>query len=225
MKVVEIFGSIDGEGKRTGQLATFIRLAGCNLRCYYCDTTYSFDTSNADEISIDDIVKKCEEIGYHNITLTGGEPLIQNDSQELIIKLCKKGFQVNVETNGSIDLRPFVIIREVNNLDLFFTVDYKTKYSLANNKMNKYSFNCLDVNKDIVKCVVANRQDMDDALNYLDSFTDSGFNKKFNIWFSPVFNQIEPKEIVEYIKEHNRQDITVQVQLHKIIWNPNERGI
>lgn len=219
MKVVEIFGSIDGEGLRTGQLATFIRLSGCNLRCCYCDTTYSFDVNNAKDMSIEDIVNECKSIGFHNITLTGGEPLIHPLVEILIKTLCQQGFYVNVETNGSVDLRPFVKIRDEFNLNLFFTVDYKTKYSLMNNRMNINSFNCLDINKDIVKCVVANIEDMDEALNYLDKIG------KFNIWFSPVFNAIEPYQIVDYVKEHKREDITTQVQLHKIIWDPNRKGV
>lgn len=220
MRVVEIFGSIDGEGKRTGQLATFIRLAGCNLRCCYCDTTYSFNVNEATEMSVNEIVKKCQEIGYHNITLTGGEPLIHKDVKSLIFDLGARGFQVNIETNGSVDLSEFIALRYKYDLDVFFTVDFKTLYSGMRNKMNRNSFVGLDIEKDIVKCVVANRADMDDALQYLDSL-----NEKFNIWFSPVFGKIEPKEIVEYAIEHKRQDITTQVQLHKIIWDPNERGV
>lgn len=220
MKVVEIFASIDGEGKRTGQLATFIRLAGCNLRCCYCDTKYSFDVSQAQDMSVDEIINICKNIGYHNITLTGGEPLISKEAELLICRLCMNNFQVNIETNGSIDLFKLTSIRQRNNYDFFFTVDFKTKYSLMRHKMNKHSFDYLDFKKDIVKCVVANKEDMDDALRYLDSF-----KKYFNIWFSPVYGTIEPKEIVEYVKEHKRQDITVQVQLHKIIWNPEERGV
>lgn len=220
MKVVEIFGSIDGEGKRTGQLATFIRLAGCNLRCGYCDTKYSFDTETAKEMSIKEIIDECHKIGYHNITLTGGEPLIQEDVNKLIVHLCTLGYQVNIETNGSVDLTDLILLRKGYDLDLFFTVDYKTKFSLMNKRMNPNSFKLLEPDKDIVKCVVANEEDMDDALTYLDSF-----DTKFNIWFSPVFNEIKPKEIVEYVKKHNRQDITIQIQLHKIIWDPEERGV
>ena len=222
MKVVEIFGSIDGEGKRTGQLATFIRLAGCNLRCVYCDTKYSFDESKAKDMSIEEIVTECKKIGYHNITLTGGEPLLNEEQvQFLIYELCRKGFQVNIETNGSIDLRKLTIERVLQGLDFFFTVDFKTIYSGMRKKMNPHSFDCLDYDKDIVKCVVASKEDMKDAEEYLGSFE----SKKFNIWFSPVFGVIEPKEIVQYIKDRNRQDITVQVQLHKIIWHPDERGV
>lgn len=219
-KVIEIFGSIDGEGKRTGQLATFIRLAGCNLRCIYCDTCYSFDVSKAQEMSLEDILKEVDNIGYHNITLTGGEPLVNKEGAMLLIKaLCEKGYQVNVETNGSIDLTEFVTKRYLNNWDVFFTVDYKTKYSLMNDRMNVKSFNCLDIKKDIVKCVVANREDMNDALKYLDNIGH------FNIWFSPVFGKIKPVELVDYIKEKSRQDITIQVQLHKIIWDPEKKGV
>lgn len=219
-KVIEIFGSIDGEGKRTGQLATFIRLAGCNLRCVYCDTSYSFDTSKAEEMSLEDILKEVDRIGYHNVTLTGGEPLINKEGAMLLIKsLCEKGYQVNIETNGSIDLTDFISGRDLNNWDVFFTVDYKTKYSLMNDKMNVDSFSCLNIKKDIVKCVVASREDMEDALKYLDNLG------KFNIWFSPVFGKIKPVELVDYIKEKNRQDITVQVQLHKIIWDPEKKGV
>ena len=220
MRVVEIFGSIDGEGKRTGQLTTFIRLAGCNLRCIYCDTAYSFDVSQAKEMSTEQIIDEVKKIGYHNITLTGGEPLIHIEVYDLILNLCKEGFQVNIETNGSIDLTEFVLLRNRHDLDMFFTVDYKTLYSGMNNRMDPRSFSCLDCKKDIVKCVVANEEDMKNSLSYLDKF-----NKKFNIWFSPVFGEIEPKEIVEFIKSNNRQDVTVQVQLHKIIWEPDKKGV
>ena len=219
MRVVEIFGSIDGEGKRTGQLTTFIRLAGCNLRCVYCDTTYSFNVNDAADMTIDEILEKCAEIGYHNITLTGGEPLVWSNIKILILCLCEAGYQVNVETNGSISLYALTALRAEKHLDLFFTVDYKTPYSQMSGKMNRDAFNCLDIRKDIVKCVVADVHDMDDALAYLDAMG------RFNIWFSPVYGKIEPSEIVDYVKQHKRQDITVQVQLHKIIWDPQKRGV
>ena len=219
-RVIEIFGSIDGEGKRTGQLTTFIRLAGCNLRCVYCDTTYSFDVSKAKEMSLEEILKEVQDINCHNITLTGGEPLIDREKAFNLIKtLCEKGYNVNVETNGAVDLTEYLLARNVYKWDLFFTVDYKTKFSGMNQKMNVNAFKYLDINRDIVKCVVANKEDMDDALHYLDSIG------KFNIWFSPVFGEIKPVELVTYIKEKHREDITVQVQLHKIIWDVNTKGV
>ena len=125
MRVIEIFASIDGEGKRTGQPATFIRLMGCNLRCSYCDTKYSFDITQSKDMSIDQILLECRKLVYHNITLTGGEPLLSKDAIILIESLCSIGFQVNIETNGTIDLRPYIKLRNARSLDFFFTVDYK----------------------------------------------------------------------------------------------------
>lgn len=221
MKVVEIFKSIDGEGKRTGKPATFIRLAGCNLRCVYCDTPYSFGNCASVDMPIEQIILECKKFGCHNVTLTGGEPLLDDENATLLIaSLCYSGFQVNIETNGSQDLEPLIKLRKENSLDFFFTVDYKCLSSGMNKAMRLWSFNCLDVTKDIVKCVVSNKVDMDDALIYLDAF-----NRPFNIWFSPVFGAIEPKDIVDYVLKTGREDITVQVQLHKIIWDPNERGV
>lgn len=225
MRIVEIFKSIDGEGKRTGQIVTFIRLAGCNLRCCYCDTTYSFDVSKAQEMSIDEIIECVSNFNCPKITLTGGEPLIHKDVVELLKQLGELNYQVNIETNGSIDLRPFIQLRDRYNYDIFFTVDYKSLYSGENDKMNENSFIFLDPDKDIVKCVIANKYDFDNALEYLDGFNLDCGRKKFNIWFSPVFGKVEPADIVKWIMETGRTDLTAQVQLHKIIWDPNKRGV
>lgn len=227
MKVIEIFKSIDGEGKRTGRPATFIRLAGCNLRCCYCDTTYSFDCSKATEMGIEEIVNECNKLECRLITLTGGEPLIHKDVDKLIKRLSIEGYEINVETNGSVDLTKFIDDRRKYDLNVFFTVDYKVLSSEMNDKMNEKSFDCLDFKKDLVKCVVGSKEDMDDALKYLDGLKEKNIYKylKFNIWFSPIFGKIEPKDIVEYVLDSKRDDITVQVQLHKIIWDPNKRGV
>lgn len=220
MRVVEIFKSIDGEGVRTGQIVTFIRLAGCNLRCCYCDTTYAFDKKQATEMSVQEILAKVKELGCSKITLTGGEPLVHKDVMVLLLALGTNGYQINIETNGSVDLIPFIHLRDRYDLDMFFTVDYKTIYSKMNSQMNKNSFAYLDCQRDIVKCVVANKEDFDDALKYLD-----GLHKQFNIWVSPVFGEVEPSDIVEWVKDTKREDITIQVQLHKIIWDPNKKGV
>lgn len=220
MRVVEIFKSIDGEGIRTGQIVTFIRLAGCNLRCCYCDTKYSFDKEQATEMSVQEILAKVKELGCSKITLTGGEPLIHDDTVALLLALGMNDYQVNIETNGSLDLTPFVLLRNRYDLDMFFTVDYKTIYSKMNKQMNEKSFIYLDCQKDIVKCVIANKEDFDDALSHL-----ANLHKPFNIWMSPVFGEVEPADIVEWVKETKREDITVQVQLHKIIWDPNKKGV
>ena len=125
--VNEIFDSIDGEGKKAGQLATFIRLCGCNLRCSYCDTAYAFNEGR--HMDIADIIA---QVSYPNVTLTGGEPLCQ-DIHALLEGL--KGHSVNIETNGSMDIEPYFKYDHV-----WFTVDYKSLSSDMANRMLPENF-------------------------------------------------------------------------------------
>lgn len=216
MEVVEIFGSIDGEGLRTGELATFIRLAGCNLRCKYCDTSYALKITDGNKMSIEEIMEEVKKIGFRNITLTGGEPLIHKDVKELILKLKEEGFKVNIETNGSIDITDYLID------DVLITMDYKTPASGEVNKMILSNINKLR-ESDVLK-FVCNENDLPQITSLLKIY-----KPKCYIYLSPIFNEIEPSELVDYLKGIN-QDINtdkmrVQVQLHKIIWNPEERGV
>lgn len=213
--VNEIFGSIDGEGLRTGELATFIRLTGCNLRCRYCDTTYAFNEGKL--LTIEEILNKVSNIGYKNITLTGGEPLLNKNSYKLIDELIKNNYNVNIETNGAIDITSLL------NKNVLITMDYKTKSSNMNDKMIKNNIIKLREN-DVLK-IVCNKNDFDDITKLL-----KDTNIKSFVYLSPIFNEIEPSELVDFLKKlHNKgintDKIRVQVQLHKIIWNPNKRGV
>ena len=214
--VNEIFGSIDGEGLRTGELATFIRLAGCNLRCRYCDTDYALSMKQGKQMTIEEIIKKAKEIGYKNITLTGGEPLFQKNSFKLIDELIKNNFNINIETNGSIDITPLL------SKNVLITLDYKTISSGANDKMLLSNYEKLREN-DVLK-FVGNRDDLEDIKNIIKKY-----NIKSYIYLSPIFNEIQLYELVDFLKklhkEVNTDKIRVQVQLHKIIWDPNLRGV
>lgn len=217
LTVNEIFGSIDGEGIRTGELATFIRLAGCNLRCSYCDTEYSLKNNDGTEMTIDEILDRVKEIGYKNITLTGGEPLIHKNVDKLIDKLLENGYNLNIETNGAVKIGQYI------SKNLILTVDYKTKCS----GMNKYMIlsNIPLLREYDVFKIVCGLEDLDDIKEFLKNNTIKSY-----IYLSPIYNEIEPKELVEFLKElHNEgidtSKIRVQVQLHKIIWNPKERGV
>ena len=120
MKVVEIFKSIDGEGKRAGLPTTFVRLAGCNLRCTYCDTSYAFDTSKAKDMYLDEILEEVENYGVKSITITGGEPLVHPYVSDLLTRMNNMNiFDINVETNGSVDPSHYLYLKIV-----WFTVDY-----------------------------------------------------------------------------------------------------
>ena len=207
MNVNEIFYSVDGEGKRAGQLATFVRLAGCNLRCSYCDTKYAFDDGRemtANEIA--DAVKN-----YRNVTLTGGEPLLQ-DCHELLNLL--RNHNVNIETNGSITLDDYLEYANV-----FFTMDFKCYSSRMVDAM-KYSNLKILRERDVLKFVVGDKSDLELAREICFEF-----KPKSAIYISPVYGKIELPVIVVFMKQYRLEDWRLQVQLHKIIWSPDERGV
>ena len=127
--VVEQFVSINGEGRRAGQLALFIRFAGCNLCCEYCDTKWANETGVAYEgYTAQELVTLIRQKGCTNVTLTGGEPLLQPDMKELLTLLRKEtDIFVEIETNGSVDILPYLTSEDDDNVT--FTLDYKTAVS------------------------------------------------------------------------------------------------
>ena len=216
MIVNEIFSSIDGEGLRTGELATFIRLAGCNLRCRYCDTEYALENNSGIEMSVKEILKEIKKYKNRNITLTGGEPLTHKGINELIEELIKNNYLVNIETNGSINIDQYVG-------KCLITMDYKCKSSLMEKTMMLSNLEKLK-ETDVLKFVI-NSDDFECVEKIL-----SEFNIKSYVYISPIFNEIELSEIVEFMKKCNEKGINMskvrmQVQLHKIIWNPDMRGV
>lgn len=223
MKVTEIFLSIDGEGKRTGLPTIFIRLHGCNLRCSYCDTAYSYDNEKYDNMSVEEIVQVCNRYGTNSVTLTGGEPLIHDGVLELIGRLLREGYWVNVETNGTVDVDKVRSAvdggHERGISQLFFTIDYKCPFSKMEDKMDKSAFGKLR-REDVLKFVVADEKDMVRAMEVLDNV-----HTPAEVYFSPVFGNIHPAAIVKFILEHKLWKVKVQMQLHKIIWDANKRGV
>jgi 7-carboxy-7-deazaguanine synthase len=218
--VVEIFDSIEGEGIRTGMPVTFIRLAGCNLRCSYCDTCYAQKETDGELMSVDDIIKK---VNYSAVTITGGEPLLHQQSViELINKLNESGHYVNIETNGSIDIMPFIFAVRAGRG--FFTVDYKCPCSGMESQMCETNFGVMDVS-DVLKFVVAGNDDLIAVRDFLTHH--QGF--RGTIFISPCYNTIPLPQLVNEVKllkkMYSRLDIRFQVQLHKIVWSPEERGV
>ncbi len=218
MRVNEIFGSIDGEGLRTGELATFIRLAGCNLRCSYCDTCYALKVSDAEEMTISEILKKVKNIGYKNVTLTGGEPLIHKDVEQLVSELGKNGYNVNIETNGSVPIDKYIL-----NDNVLITMDYKLPSSDVEHTMNLNNLKILRPT-DVLKFVVG-KNDAERLKEIVNTYSIKSY-----IYLSPVFGEVKPAELVDLMKLMHKEGcdtskMRVQVQLHKIIWNPNERGV
>lgn len=226
MQINEIFSSIDGEGIRTGYPVTFIRSQFCNLKCIYCDTMYSWDAKDANgclqykDMTIDEIVDKCKELKNRRITFTGGEPLIQKDAADLVNRLLDEDFEVNIETNGAVDLKEFdEKITSKNLYNLIYTLDYKTASSGMEDKMILSNLEYIGAD-DVLKFVVGSKEELDKMKEIITSY-----NVEAEIFVSPVFEKIQPKELVEYILENNLQNVRVQLQLHKIIWNPEMRGV
>lgn len=216
MRVVEKFISINGEGLRSGELAVFIRFANCNLRCSYCDTKYSFINPIYTEESIDELVKYVKSTGVKNVTLTGGEPLIQNEIKELMIELSNIGNRIEIETNGSINIAPYLNIPNVT-----FTLDYKLKGSGMEKYMDLTNYDLLRKN-DVIKFVVSDYDDLEKTKEIIKKYD---LINKANCLISPVWGRIEFEEIVNFLKDNKLNDVKMQLQIHKIIWDKDKRGV
>lgn len=214
----EKFVSLNGEGTHSGKLAAFLRMSGCNLNCSYCDTKWSQDSQSATEhLSLEAITSWiiAEKVQY--VTLTGGEPLLQPNIQLLIQGLFELGVHLDIETNGTIDPEPFRIKDDFPH----FFVDYKTIHSGMNDFMNPHAFKHLKP-KDIIKCVVCHTEDLEDILLRLKK---GDWSPQANIYLSPCFDQIDPLKLVDFIHENRSLPLTLQLQLHKILWHPHQRGV
>ena len=218
-KVVEHFISINGEGCRAGQLALFIRMKGCNLNCAYCDTKWANEAdAPAADMTLDEIVDLVRNAGVENVTLTGGEPLLREGMPELLERLAGiPGISIEIETNGSADLAQYADIAE----NILFTMDYKLACSGMEERMYLPNFDVLR-EKDTVKFVVGSREDLMRAKEIIGQY---GLMGRVHIYLSPVFGSIDPKEMVDFMTEHRLNKVNLQLQLHKFIWDPNERGV
>lgn len=210
--VSEIFASVDGEGVRTGMLTSFIRLNGCNLRCNYCDTDYALQMQPPNML-LADILAKVQAYAYPRITLTGGEPLIHPHVRELLEALSAAGYEVNIETNGAVALDNFL-----NLPGVFFTMDWKCPDSGVHRLMRRENLALL-TERDVLKFVVSSQRDLEEFL------TVYNLNLPCKYYVSPVWGRIEPSAIVDFMQRHKTVNAVVQVQLHKIIWSPETRGV
>lgn len=218
-KVVEKFVSINGEGPLAGQLAVFIRLQGCNLACSYCDTAWAnTETAAFTPMSEYDLYRYIKETGIKNVTLTGGEPLLQPGIIDLLKLLTSDvDLGVEIETNGSRDITPFT---RMDNPPVF-TMDYKLPGSLMEASMLVSNFDLL-TKKDTVKFVIGSLEDFNVARDIIHKHALVG---KCKVYLSAVFGKIDLKDIVELMKVNNMNGVNLQLQMHKVIWNPNEKGV
>lgn len=223
MRVSEIFASIEGEGIRAGYPAIFIRLFGCNIRCTYCDSQYACTGNDYKEMTVQDIVDAVHEFDdqYHisRVTLTGGEPLLQEpEVYELIEVLTTQDYEINIETNGAVSIQNVMTTGDPKNI--IVTMDWKSVSSGMSEFMLVDNLQYLR-KQDVLKFVVGTNEDLDQMLSVLNRFSDL----PCSIFVSPVFGQISPATIVEYMLSHKLSDVRIQLQIHKYIYDPNMRGV
>jgi 7-carboxy-7-deazaguanine synthase len=210
VRITEIFHSIQGESTHAGRPCVFVRLTGCNLRCRWCDSAYTF--TGGETMSLDAVIDRVRSYGTKLVEITGGEPLAQKESFELIERLCNDGCEVLIETSGSIDITP--VDRRAKII-----IDVKCPGS---REMEKNLWSNLDHLRphDEIKFVIADREDYEWAKRliaerHLDRWT---------VLMSPVWGEMDMKALAEWMLA-DRVPARFQTQLHKHIWGADVRGV
>ncbi len=213
LKVNEIFYSIQGESSHAGRPCVFVRLTGCNLRCSYCDTQYAY--AEGEEMEIMQILNRVASHHCGLVEITGGEPLIQEETPLLIHQLLEEGYEVLMETNGSQD------ISRVDSRCVKI-VDIKCPSSGHHNENDMRNLERL-TQRDEVKFVICHRDDYDFAREVVDFMRSKPLGGCL-VHFSPAFGRLEPQVLAEWLlKDH--MDVRLHLQLHKILWPGNDRGV
>ena len=217
--VSEIFESIDGEGYHAGKATVFFRTVGCNLRCSWCDSKYTFHAEETSRwLTVEEAFDEVNKFGIYHVTITGGETLLEENKEwmtSFIEDLLLEGFTVDIETNGAVNLLYWKEKFKMN--DVIFIMDWKAPASRMNQFMIKENLSYLD-ERDIIKIVVTD-DDFDEVEKILSSDTWA------RIYISPVFGQVTMNKIPEFVLKHKEENIKCQIQLHKIFWEPDKRGV
>jgi len=216
MRITEIFSSIQGESTHAGRPCTFLRTTGCDQRCVWCDTAYAFEGGT--ETSVEALLAEVAARPARLVEVTGGEPLLQPDLPELLTALCDRGYEVLLETGGS---RPIdrhdggAIDPRVKRI-----VDLKCPASGMTDRIHWENLDALRAG-DEVKFVIADRGDYEWARDLVRAH-DLAF--RVPVLFGPAFDVLAPRVLAEWILEDGL-DVRMQVQVHKMIWAPETRGV
>jgi len=235
MKVNEIFKSIEGEGMHAGKVTTFIRLQGCNLKCLYCDTQHAGDSEGGTQMSRPTIMSRAICNFSNHVSITGGEPLLHEELPKLVVRLLREYRTVHIETNGSISIPEFfkkvqehaartVAILLLKKF-LTFSIDYKLPSSGHEMQMLAENFEYAAANSDTcsVKFIAGTQEDLWQICDVIREY------KLEKCFVGPAFQQLDPQEIVNWLVNLQDKDVQgalrLQLQLHKIIWDPEKRGV
>ncbi len=209
MRVSEIFYSIQGESTRAGLPCIFVRLSGCNLSCSYCDTTYAREEGM--EMDMEEVLQRIRSFPSKRVEITGGEPLLQEETPRLLVRLLDEGYEVLLETNGSVDLRG--VDRRVIKI-----VDVKTPGSGSGGTFLLGNLSYLNP-WDEVKFVIGDRRDYEWSKGFIEEHSLRG---RVKILLSPVHGRLDPSLLAEWILRDGL-DVCLQIQIHKVIWG-EKRG-
>ncbi|NOU86763.1 radical SAM protein [Paenibacillus sp. LMG 31460] len=219
--MVEIFETVEGEGTRAGFPTVFVRLFGCNLRCTWCDTKYSYPPAEAENVmTIAEIISKVETYHSRHICLTGGEPLLYGEKSLALIEALAELEQVDdlhIETNGAIDLALFV--ERVASPKVRYIMDFKLPDSGEMEQMVMSNFALLR-EQDELKFVIGSEHDFRTAVEVLEQHPTKALPM-----FSPVWETMPPRKLVEHMLDAGLSKVKLNMQLHKIIWDPAMRGV
>lgn len=209
IRISELFFSIQGESNTVGYPTVFVRLTGCPMRCSYCDTAYAFHGGS--KLTIDEIVSQVRTYNAKHVTVTGGEPLAQDQSHELMTTLCDLGYKVSLETGNAMD------ISRVDSR-VYIVLDIKTPASNEEHN-NKYS-NVEHVKEsDCFKFVICDEADYQWSKAMVEN---KQLNDKCDVFFSPSAEQLSPTDLADWIVR-DQLAVRMQIQLHKVLW-ANEAG-
>jgi 7-carboxy-7-deazaguanine synthase len=213
LRVTEIFYSIQGESTHAGRPCAFVRLTGCPMRCVWCDSEYTF--TGGERMTIEDVLERVRSYGCRLVEVTGGEPLAQREAFELIRRLCDEGYEVLIETGGYVSTEG---VDERAKLIL----DVKCPASGESERNHWPNLARLRADRDEVKFVVADRADWDYAVEVIRRY--DLMNRARAVLISPVWGATVLVALAGWITE-SALDVRLQVQLHKLIWGAEARGV
>ena len=211
LRVVELYASVQGESAWAGLPCVFVRLAGCNLRCTWCDSTWTF--TGGEHRRIDDVVEGAHAYGIDLVELTGGEPLVHRQAIPLMQRLLDRGHTVLLETSGSLDIAPVPAAVHI-------IMDLKPPDS-GEVDANRWANLDLLRDKDNLKVVLASRRDYEWARAVV---VANDLHQRLPVFFSPAWGLLDPAQLASWLVE-DRLPVRLQIQLHKVIWPPDTRRV
>ncbi len=221
MTVAEVFPSLQGEGRRAGEPTAFVRLAGCNLRCSWCDTTHAW--SGGTPMTVAEVVEAALGLGLPRACVTGGEPLLDPETPALLAALLDAGLHVTLMTNGSLPLDP--VPAAVHKV-----VDIKSPWAHSPGvppapleppppHFHRGNLALLTPDDD-VKFVVRDRTEFDWALRFADR--EALYERAGAVFVGPAFGLLDPALLAEWVLA-SRRPLRLHLQLHKVLWGPDTR--